>query len=71
MHACTHTCTHTYTHTHTHTHTHTQFLKWRIPWNANAKIPYIHLVVTKLDTAKLAYRERTGAEWLVLGLGWG
>ena len=27
-------------------------------------------VVTKLDTPKSDYRERTGAEWLVLGLGW-
>ena len=28
-------------------------------------------VVTKLDTPKLDYRERTGTEWLVLGLAWG
>ena len=27
-------------------------------------------VVTKLDTPKSDYRERTGTEWLVLGLGW-
>ena len=29
------------------------------------------LVVTKLDTPKPDYRERTGTEWLVLGLGTG
>ena len=29
------------------------------------------MVVTKLDTPKSGYRERTGAEWLVLGLCWG
>ena len=28
-------------------------------------------VVTKLDTPKSDYQERTGTEWLVLGLGWG
>ena len=27
-------------------------------------------VVTELDTPKSDYRERTGTEWLVLGLGW-
>ena len=31
----------------------------------------IRMVVTKLDTPKSDYRERTGTEWLVLGLGWG
>ena len=33
--------------------------------------PYTICVVTKLDTPKSDYRERTGTEWLVLGLGWG
>ena len=28
------------------------------------------IVVTKLDTSKSDFRERTGTEWLVLGLGW-
>ena len=28
-------------------------------------------VVTELDTPKSDYREKTGTEWLVLGLGWG
>ena len=29
------------------------------------------MVVTKLDTPKSDYRERTGTKWLVLGLSWG
>ena len=28
-------------------------------------------VVTKLDTPKSDYQQRTGTKWLVLGLGWG